>query len=90
MAKSAPPSPPPSSSPAAPKPQAARFALPKSGPLARAIEALKRGDSPTLASVPEGFDALVVADLARALSAHFEGPAVLVHVARDRAARTPS
>ncbi|KAB1078100.1 transcription-repair coupling factor [Methylobacterium soli] len=82
MAKSAPKSA-PKPSPAAPKPQAARFALPKSGPLARAIEALKRGDSPTLASVPEGFDALVVADLARALSANFEGPAVLVHVARD-------
>ena len=49
----------------APKPAVARFALPKSGPLARALEALKRGDSPTLANVPEGFDAVVVADLAR-------------------------
>ncbi|KQP04557.1 transcription-repair coupling factor [Methylobacterium sp. Leaf93] len=67
----------------APKPQTARFALPKSGALARALEALKRGDSPTLANVPEGFDAVVVADLARALSRSFEGPAVLVHVARD-------
>ena len=66
-----------------PKPQTARFALPKSGALARALEALKRGDSPTLANVPEGFDAVVVADLARALSRSFEGPAVLVHVARD-------
>ncbi len=65
------------------KPQIARFALPKSGPLARALEALKRGDSPTLANVPEGFDAVVVADLARALSRSFEGPAALVHVARD-------
>ncbi|GJD95591.1 transcription-repair coupling factor [Methylobacterium iners] len=67
----------------APKPQVARFALPKSGPLARALEALKRGASPILANVPDGFDALVVADLARALSAAAEGPAVLVHVARD-------
>src|SRR3954468_1339381 len=78
----------PASSPSAPKPSApapkpptARFALPRSGPLAKALEALKRGDSPTLARVPEGFDALVVADLARALSQGFEGPAVLVHVA---------
>ena len=67
----------------APKPQTARFALPKSGALARAIEALKRGTSPTLANVPDGFDAVVVADLARALAASAEGPAVLVHVARD-------
>ena len=67
----------------APAPQTARFALPKSGALARALEALKRGDSPTLANVPEGFDAVVVADLARALSRDVEGPAVLVHVARD-------
>ena len=75
----------PAPKPSAPgqKPQAARFALPKSGALARALDALRRGDSPTLARVPEGFDALVVADLARALSQGFEGPAVLVHVARD-------
>nr|WP_082528688.1 transcription-repair coupling factor [Methylobacterium sp. Leaf466] len=69
--------------PAAPKPQTARFALPKSGALARAIEALKAGKSPTLVNVPDGFDAVVVADLARALAARAEGPAVLVHVARD-------
>ncbi|TXM87709.1 transcription-repair coupling factor, partial [Methylobacterium sp. WL116] len=67
----------------APKVQTARFALPKSGPLARIRDAFARGESPTLAGVPDGFDALVVADLARALSAGFEGPAVLVHVARD-------
>ncbi|GJE55861.1 Transcription-repair-coupling factor [Methylobacterium thuringiense] len=72
----------------APKPQVARFALPKSAPLAKALEALKRGDSPTLSSVPDGFDTIVVADLARALAQGFEGqgyerPAVLVHVARD-------
>ena len=75
------PQPKPPASP--PKPQTARFALPKSAPLTKALDALKRGDSPTLASVPDGFDALVVADLARALSGSFEGPAVLVHVARD-------
>src|ERR1044072_9336354 len=51
--------------------------------LARALDALKRGDQATLASVPDGFDTLVVADLARALSGAAEGPAVLVHVARD-------
>jgi transcription-repair coupling factor (superfamily II helicase) len=33
--------------------------------------------------VPDGFDALVVADLARALKGAIEGPAVLVQVARD-------
>ncbi len=69
--------------PAAPKVQTARFALPKSAPLTKALDALKRGDSPTLASVPDGFDTLVVADLARALAQGFEGPAVLVHVSRD-------
>jgi transcription-repair coupling factor (superfamily II helicase) len=51
--------------------------------LARALDALKRGDGLTLASVPDGFDALVVADLTRALGALSEGPAALVHVARD-------
>ena len=51
--------------------------------LVRAVDALKRGQSLTLASVPDGFDALAVGDLARGLSGHVEGPAVLVHVARD-------
>ena len=51
--------------------------------LSRALDALKKGDSLTLASVPDGFDALAVADLARGLSASATGPAVLVHVARD-------
>src|ERR671913_888182 len=51
--------------------------------LTRAVDALARGDQATLAGVPDGFDALVVADLARALAAASEGPAVLVHVARD-------
>jgi transcription-repair coupling factor (superfamily II helicase) len=54
-----------------------------SAPLTRALNALKRGDSLTLAGVPDGFDALVVADLTRALGAISEGPAALVHVARD-------
>ncbi|HKH33312.1 MAG TPA: hypothetical protein VKA80_03985, partial [Beijerinckiaceae bacterium] len=49
----------------------------------RALDALKRGDSLTLASTPDGFDALAVADLARGLSSGADGPAVLVHVARD-------
>jgi transcription-repair coupling factor (superfamily II helicase) len=67
----------------APKPQVARFALPKSSALAQAIDALKRGDSPVLANAPEGFDALALADLARALAPTVDAPAVLVHVARD-------
>src|SRR5829696_1781734 len=52
-------------------------------PLTQALDALARGDQATLASVPDGFDALVVADLARALAGSTEGPAALVHVARD-------
>ncbi|NIX77562.1 transcription-repair coupling factor [Microvirga terricola] len=51
--------------------------------LTRALDALKKGQSLTLSSVPDGFDALAIADLARGLSGHVEGPAVLVHVARD-------
>ncbi len=51
--------------------------------LPRALDALRRRDSLTLASVPDGFDALAVADLARGLSVGADGPAVLVHVARD-------
>ena len=46
-------------------------------------DALKKGQSLTLSSVPDGFDALAVADLARGLSGKIEGPAVLVHVSRD-------
>src|SRR4051794_247496 len=53
------------------------------GPLTQALDALARGDQATLASVPDGFDVLVVADLARALAGSADGPAVLVHVARD-------
>src|SRR5215203_6100890 len=51
--------------------------------LTRALDALKKGQSLTLSGAPDGFDALAVADLARGLSGHVEGPAVLVHVARD-------
>ncbi|HEU6441872.1 MAG TPA: transcription-repair coupling factor, partial [Microvirga sp.] len=51
--------------------------------LTRALDALKKGQGLTLSSVPDGFDALAVADLARGLSGSVEGPAVLVHVARD-------
>src|SRR5215212_690321 len=51
--------------------------------LTRALAALKKGESLTLSSVPDGFDALVLSDLARGLSGAIEGPAVLVHVARD-------
>ena len=56
---------------------------PLSGPLANALDALSRGNEVTLSAVPDGFDALLVGDLARALSRSAEGPAVLVHVARD-------
>ncbi|WP_210489854.1 transcription-repair coupling factor [Microvirga antarctica] len=52
-------------------------------PLIRALDALKKGQSLTLSSVPDGFDVLAVADLARGLSGKIEGPAVLVHVSRD-------
>lgn len=51
--------------------------------LTRAVDALKKGQTLTLSSVPDGFDALAVADLARSLAGHVEGAAVLVHVARD-------
>ncbi|MBV9076119.1 MAG: transcription-repair coupling factor [Methylobacteriaceae bacterium] len=53
------------------------------GPLATALDALGQGRSLTLAGVPDGFDALAVADLARVLATRGEGPAALVHVARD-------
>ena len=51
--------------------------------LTRALDALRKGQSLTLSSVPDGFDALAVADLARGLAGTADGPAVLVHVARD-------
>lgn len=53
-------------------------------PLKEAETALSKNESVTLASVPDGFDALVLADLARALARAGEGRAVsLVMVARD-------
>jgi transcription-repair coupling factor (superfamily II helicase) len=51
--------------------------------LIRALDALKKGQSLTIAGVPDGFDALAISDLARGLSGSVEAPAVLVHVARD-------
>ncbi|MDP3320025.1 MAG: transcription-repair coupling factor, partial [Bosea sp. (in: a-proteobacteria)] len=49
----------------------------------RILDALQRGDKPTLASVPDGFDAVVLADLTRARAKKADGPAMLVFVARD-------
>ena len=52
--------------------------------LKRAVAELKKGGSLTLSSVPEGFDAFCVADLARALARDAEKRSVVfVHVARD-------
>ncbi len=52
--------------------------------LTRAKTLLSAGGSLTLARLPDGFDAFVVADLTRSLREAMEGrPAVLVHVARD-------
>ncbi|MGO4174685.1 transcription-repair coupling factor [Bosea sp. TAF32] len=51
--------------------------------LDRILDALNRGDKPTLAGVPDGFDAVVLADLTRACAKKAEGPALLVFIARD-------
>lgn len=51
--------------------------------LDRILDALNRGDKPTLAGVPDGFDAVVLADLTRARAKKAEGPALLVFIARD-------
>jgi len=52
--------------------------------LSAALALLRRGEPLLLASAPEGFDAFVSADLARALARESEGrPAVFAHVARD-------
>ncbi|TVR09745.1 MAG: transcription-repair coupling factor [Salinarimonadaceae bacterium] len=51
--------------------------------LAKALKALDAGAHVTLASAPDGFDAIVVAELATALATASEEPATLVHVARD-------
>ncbi|MGI6244746.1 MAG: transcription-repair coupling factor [Pseudochelatococcus sp.] len=50
--------------------------------LKHAVAALARGDSPVIASVPDGYDALAVAGMARGLR-ESERAAVLLHVARD-------
>ena len=47
------------------------------------LGALDRGDKPTLSGVPDGFDAVVLADLTRARAKKAEGAAMLVFVARD-------
>jgi transcription-repair coupling factor (superfamily II helicase) len=55
-----------------------------SSDLKRAIVALSKGGSLTFTSVPDGFDAFVAADLARALAAGAEDRSTaFVHVARD-------
>ena len=52
--------------------------------LSRALKGLEAGDRLLFCDTPEGFDAVVAADLARALSAgQREEAAVFVHVARD-------
>ena len=51
--------------------------------LDRILDALKRGDKPVLSGVPDGFDAVVLADLTRARAKKAEGAAMLVFVARD-------
>jgi len=52
--------------------------------LKTALARLEAGDKLLLANAPEGFDAFVVGDLARALAERAEGEAaVFVHVARD-------
>ncbi|WP_377848388.1 transcription-repair coupling factor [Bosea sp. UC22_33] len=51
--------------------------------LDRLLDALNRGDKPKLAGVPDGFDAVVLADLTRARAKKAEGPALLVFIARD-------
>ena len=58
--------------------------MPSLNRLKEAETALLKNESVTLASVPDGFDALVLADLARALARSADGKAVsLVMVARD-------
>ncbi len=62
----------------------------KTGGAASALETararLARGETLLFSRAPEGFDAFLCADLARALARESEGrPAVFVHVARDAA-----
>ena len=52
--------------------------------ISRAVKTLQADEHVTLANVPDGFDGLVLADLARALArGGAERPAVLVHIARE-------
>jgi transcription-repair coupling factor (superfamily II helicase) len=53
--------------------------------IANALDALQRGDKAVLASVPDGFDAVLLAELARAGARKGLGdaPAILLHVSRD-------
>lgn len=52
-------------------------------PIDRAADALQRGDHATLAGVPEGFDAILTAGLARRLAADVSAPAIIVFISRD-------
>ena len=61
-------------------PPPAQIAKPQ---LERILDALNRGDKPMLAGVPDGFDAVVLADLTRARAKKSEGPALIVFIARD-------
>jgi transcription-repair coupling factor (superfamily II helicase) len=51
--------------------------------LSRIVHELQRGERMTLAGVPDGFDAVVVAELARARAKTADAVAMLVFVARD-------
>jgi transcription-repair coupling factor (superfamily II helicase) len=61
-------------------PPPAQIAKPQ---LERILDALNRGDKPMLAGVPDGFDAVVLADLTRAKAKKSDGPALIVFIARD-------
>ncbi|WP_372422403.1 transcription-repair coupling factor [Salinarimonas chemoclinalis] len=62
----------------APAPRASLSLLPK-----RAVELVAAGESLTLASAPDGFDAMALGALALGLKEKAERSAILVHVARD-------
>ncbi|WP_342362464.1 transcription-repair coupling factor [Terrarubrum flagellatum] len=55
----------------------------KPSPVLSSLASLKAGDSVTLSSTPDGFDALVIANAARALLGKETGAVTLMHVARD-------
>ncbi len=52
-------------------------------PLERAASLMRAGEALTLAGAPEGFDAVALAGVARALAGKLEAPALAVFVARD-------